>query len=101
MNEEDPRAWLLFGILLIISSVLGLLWFPEGSPFRDIYLPHWGDWLLLFIGILISVLSVRGILLGHGGFTDEDVRRAKADLDRMYLKEHGSLPEEHHSKKDT
>jgi hypothetical protein len=33
-------------------------------------------------------------------YTDEDVARAKKTLDRMYLKEHGKLPEEGKNKGD-
>ncbi|MCL1939951.1 MAG: hypothetical protein FWG04_04755 [Desulfovibrionaceae bacterium] len=63
----------------------------------------WFGWIFLPCGIAITVLSIISLRRGGGKpkkYTDEDVARAKEALDRMYLREHGTLPEEPPSKKD-
>jgi hypothetical protein len=77
----------------------------EDAPFRDFYVFAWAGWIFLPAGVVICFLSIRAIRRGEGKvepktYTEEDVAKAKEALDRMYLKEHGKLPEEEEHKKD-
>ena len=89
---NDLWLGVVLGIILIAGSLLTL---PGDGVYRGFTFPAAGVWVLLFTGISIIILSIRGLLRGEGkpqSFTDEDARRAKEKLDRMYLLEHGTLP---------
>lgn len=48
------------------------------------------------LGVFACVLSIRALRQNKGEkttYTDEDVERAKADLERMYIREHREPPE--------
>lgn len=95
MARSSAWGGVLFGMLLIIDSVLDLI--GNGVVWRGVFIPPRSRWPLLPVGIVICILSIRALRRGEGKsrpYTDEDVARAKEELDRMYLKEHGSLPEE-------
>ena len=58
-------------------------------------------WVFLPAGIFFTVASIRALWRGEKPkYTDEDAARAKKALDRMYLKEHGKLPEEDKEEND-
>ena len=109
MNERFSPLWaLLFGILLSGMGVYSILTgdgFSRGGIFVDgPPAPGWTGWILLPAGLTICILSIRALRRGAGKtkpkqYTDEDAARAKEEMDRLYLKEHGSLPEEPRPKK--
>ena len=97
MNKSE-NPWLIFavGCLLTGGSIYGLLTIDDGFEWRGVYIPIWTDWFLLFCGILILILSIRAIRRGEGKpkvYTTEDAARAEAEMDAMYLREHGEPPE--------
>ena len=86
---------LLAGALLIFSGAVKLIT-GEGSHYWGAPVSPWAGLIFLPVGIVFSVLSIRALLRGEGkkpAYTEEDAARAKAKLDRMHLREHGSLPE--------
>ena len=91
---------LLSGIIFIATGTkrvvtgIGYSWgkFPT---------PGWTGWGFLFIGFLICFLSIRAWRRDRGKpkpeperYTDEEAAKAKAEMDQMYLREHGVPPEE-------
>ncbi|MCL1939890.1 MAG: hypothetical protein FWG04_04445 [Desulfovibrionaceae bacterium] len=102
MNDPGGPHWALaLGILLIVSGVFGIITgvggYLGGDLVPKIPVVDWAGWIFLPCGIAITVLSIIALRRGEGKpkkYTDEDVARAKEALDRMYLREHGSLPEE-------
>ena len=86
---------LVAGILLVFSGALTLFTGKSGH-YWDVAVPVWAGSLFLPLGIVIIVMSVRALRRGEGKapkYSDEDVTRAKAKLEQMHLREHGSLPE--------
>lgn len=103
MGRDDIWISLFLSIMIIICSVLGL-GFGEIS-WRDVVVPQWELWPLLFIGIIICIISIRAIQRGEGKkkekkYTDEDAARAEAEMDKIYLKEHGAPPDKKNPKDD-
>ena len=83
-------------ILLIISGLIDVITGKEGS-YWGFPVPAWSGWIFLPIGIIIFAFCIRALRRGEGTsrpYSDEDAARAKEELDHMYLKEHGSLPNE-------
>jgi hypothetical protein len=69
---------------------------------RSIPLVDWIGWVVLPIGVVMSIMSITALRRGVGKpkkYTDEDVAKAKEQLDQMYFKEHGFWPKTD-SKKD-
>ena len=86
---------LLAGILLVLSGAMKLLT-GESGLYWGVAVPAWGGFIFLPVGIIFTVMSIRALRRGEGKapkYSDEDVTRAKAELDRLYLREHGRPPE--------
>ena len=85
---------LAFGVIVLATGVLHAS-SGEGSVFRGAMVYAWTAWVWIGGGIIITVLSIRGLLRGEGKpkkVTDNDIQHAKEALDKMYLLEHGTLP---------
>ena len=97
VRNKGIWACLLLGILLIADGVMNLL--VDGFYWRGAFIPSWTAWPLMFLGIVICIISIRGLWRGRGQpepektDIDEAAARAKAEMDRIYLREHGKLPE--------
>ena len=95
-SQMNMHWWsLLAGILLVSSGALTLFTGKSGH-YWDVAVPVWAGSFFLPLGIIIIAMSVRALRRGEGKkieYSDEDVKRAKAELDRLYLCEHGSPPE--------
>ena len=68
------------------------------ATFKGAILLPWVSWFLFPAGIPFMVVGVRGILRSRNTpkpvyNLDEEATRAKEELDRMYLREHGKLPD--------
>jgi len=102
-NSEGPGWSLCAGIMMLICGTLSIT--TDKPLYRTptghyIALVDWIGWVLLPSGIVISIVSIRALLRGGWKpkkYNDEEVARAKEELDRMYLQEHGYLPKEHGS----
>jgi hypothetical protein len=98
-----PIAWLCAGIAWIIWGALGIidgkagLNLPALGQGRQIDLVDWVGWVILPVGIIICILSIRTLWRGPIKYSDEDVARATDALDRMYVAEHGVWPKEQDS----
>ena len=96
MKNSDSSWWsLAFGCIATVSSLCGLLFIDDGFMWRGVFIPIWTDWLVLLLGIIITVLSILSIRRGETKpkpYTDEEIAQAEADLDAMYLRETGELP---------
>lgn len=94
--------FLVGGILLVISGSLTLL--SGDRPWRGTIIPAWTAWPEILLGVIACALAIWNLRRQKGrpkqpAYTDEDIAHAEADLDAMYLQEHGKLPEK--PKKDT
>ncbi len=88
------RYWstLILGLAAIVSSLYVL---PGEGRYWGFPVPVWGEWLMLVVGSIIAMISLFCMLRGKGKYkpyTDQDIQQAKADLERMYLRDHGELP---------
>lgn len=82
----------------LIQMTVSILAYPDKGYFWDFPVPAWGEAILFFVGLCITIISIRASLRGEGKFkkpkvNEEEIVRARATLERMYLKEHGQLPE--------
>jgi hypothetical protein len=106
MDDNYSPYWgLSIGIMLIVLGVFYIIngGGYAGGPFGTAPVVDFAGWVLLPCGIVITVLAIISLRRGEGKprkYTDEDAARAKETLDRMYLREHGTLPEEPPSRKD-
>ena len=102
-NSGGPGVALCAGIVAIIVATLNIITPDDGSYInicaisigRKLPLVDWIGWLFLPIGIALCIMSIIALRRGEGKpkkYTDAEVAQAKEALDRMYLKEHGSLP---------
>ena len=95
-SEYNPWEALAVGLILIFSGVFKLVT-NTGGDWHDVYIPVWTGWLFLPLGVIISILSIRSMRTWKEPepprYSDEEAAQAKAKLDRMHLREHGSLPE--------
>ena len=88
-------AGVLFGLAVSLSGMIKITTGQSGSLWGG-SVPTWTGWLLLPGGLLILVLSIRGLLRSEGKppcYTDDDVEKSKRHLEQMYIKEHGVPPE--------
>ena len=94
--------WYWWGILLgALASLLGAHKLVTGEPglyWGDVPIPAWTGWIQLPFGIWVLFLSIRALRRNRNTpeppvDIDEDAARAEAELDAMYLREHGKLPE--------
>ena len=96
MDSNSPWFSLIAGIGMILGSLLTL---PEdGGSFHGFPIPAVGGWILLVIGAIWCVLSVKLIRKRKRKstppeYTNEDVTKGLSELERMYVKDHGTLPE--------
>lgn len=88
----------LLGIEKIITGTGGLYW--------GVRIPAWTGWVQLPVGIVFLVVSIRVLWRNRNEpkplpkiYTDEDAAKAEAEMDALYLREHGELPEKPKSKK--
>ena len=85
-------------ILGILHIILGLLYVESGEDrvYHGAKVYAEVGWFFICCGMIMAFISIRGLLRGEGKpkkVTDEEIRRAKEKLDRMYLLEHGTLPQ--------
>jgi hypothetical protein len=108
-NHPSPRGALIVGIMVIVWGldiiITGEGGYTGGLLVGKAPVVDFAGWILLPCGIAMTFLSIISLRRGEGKrkpkkYTDEDVVRAKEALDRMYLREHGKLPEEPPSRKD-
>lgn len=88
--------FLVGGILLIVSGSLTLL--SGNRPWRGTIIPSWTAWPEILLGVIICVLAIWSLYHNKGrpkqpANTAEDVAQAEAELDAMYFREHGKLPD--------
>ena len=95
-TSELPYACLIAGLA---ASFVGITGKMIDGPKGDIRFTSVSDetrWISLLVGITMTILSIL-YLRKHKfiplAFTDEEARQAKEKLDRMYLREHGTLPQ--------
>ena len=91
-------AWgyFILGLIIILSS-LGLL-LNGPRVWRASVIPEWNGWPGLVLGCAICIIALRTIRRNKNNpkpftYSDEDVTKAKAELDAIYLREHGELPQ--------
>ena len=96
ITSELPYACLIAGLA---ASFVGITGKMIDGPKGDIRFTAVSDetrWISLLVGVIMTALSIL-YLRKHPfvppAFTDEEVRQAKEKLDRMYLREHGELPQ--------
>ena len=92
------EAWLglILGVILASSGMMKLITNEPGYAWGVFPVPAWTGWLLIPIGVIIFILSFRALRRKPRrppSFTEEDARKAEAEMDAMYFKEHGELPE--------
>ena len=83
------------GVLLFLSGTYDLLT-GEGGTYWGFPVPYWVGWMFLPTGIILFVSSFRALRRGDGKspiYTEEDAKKAEAELDAMYLRNHGEPPE--------
>ena len=84
----------LCGIILIVDSLLLLAY--GDSVWRGTLIPAWTGWPGLFLGVLLIIVYfrfLRGVKEKPRTYTDEDAQKAEAEMDAMYVRDHGRLPE--------
>jgi hypothetical protein len=96
----SPWRNLGVGSFLIAIGLNDLLTDQTGNYWRYFPTPGWVGWFAVPMGIGICILSIRAIQSDEGKpktLTDEDLARAKEEMDRMYFAEHGVWPKKHGS----
>ena len=94
-KSYSPRMALVFGIMLTVDGAYFTIT-GRGSSYWGFPVAYWVRWSFLLMGIIICMLSIRALRRGEGKpkkYTEEDATRAEAELDAMYLRDHGELPE--------
>ena len=92
MRNEGEYLGLVMGILLIINS--WLTWIADGGVFIGVPSPSWLTWPLLFFGIIVLVISIRGLLRKETKQQiDHEAAEAKSKMDQMYFNEYGVWPD--------
>jgi len=100
--RDNFELWgsLIVGCIFIAGSLygwsVGIGAFGKGGPSP----PIWTNWIFLFSGIGITAYSIYGFILRKEKpevhtetCTDEEVAKAEAEMDAMYLRQYGELPE--------
>ena len=89
--------FLIGGILLVIS---GLLTLEAGDHmWRDTIVPGWTAWPKIILGLAVCGLSLWNLrrnkdhLKRPACTTDEEAAKAEAEMDAMYVRDHGELPD--------
>lgn len=88
--------FLIGGVLLVISGSLTLLY--GDRPWRGTIIPAWTAWPEIFLGVIVCALAIRNLRRRkppkkQPPLTDEEIALAEAELDALYLREHGELPQ--------
>ncbi len=86
----------LLGVVLIADGMISLITGDGRHSWGKFPVPSWSGWIFVPIGVIICIMALRAIRRGEGKpkpYTDEDAKRAEAELDRMYLRDHGEPPE--------
>jgi len=97
-------SW-LWGILLgVLASLLGAHKLLTGEPglyWGNVPIPAWVGWVQLPFGLWVLFLSIRA--LKRNWHTpepppppvniDEEAAKAEAEMDAMYVRDHGELPD--------
>ena len=94
----------LFGVFVgVVLSYLGALKILTGEPgyYRGHSIPAWIGWVQLPFGLWFLFLSIRA--LKRNWHTpkpppppvniDEEAAKAEAEMDAMYVRDHGELPD--------
>lgn len=88
-------AAIIAGLLLAVVNTLSI--FDGGGIFRGFHLPVWTCSGLALCGIFFVILGIRGVRrkkeLAPHVYTAEDAQKAEAEMDAMYLRDHGEPPE--------
>ena len=87
-------AVIAYGILIILG---------DGAHYKGFPVLAWTGWVLIPIGIIITVSFIRALWLSRENkspYSEQDVERAKATLTRMYMQDHGTSPKEETPKED-
>ena len=99
-KKESNISWwcgILLGVLASFSGARQLL---TGEPgFRGgLEIPAWTGWVQLPFGLWVLFLSIRA--LKRNWHTpeppvnlDEEAAKAEAEMDAMYVRDHGELPD--------
>ena len=95
---------IIAGILLSFLGAQKIITGKPGIYWGGVPIPAWTGWFQLPAGIALLFLAIRGLRRDKNApkpiiNIDEEAKRAEAELDAMYLREHGKLPEK--NKKDT
>lgn len=84
----------------VLASLSGARQILTGEPGirGGVEIPVWAGWIELPFGIWVLFLSIRALRRNRNipappVNIDEEAARAEAELDAMYLREHGKLPE--------
>ena len=96
-NSMGQWGWLFVGA---VFSFFGAHKVLTGEPgiYWDVPIPAWTGWIELPVGLWVLFVSIRALRRNRNKpepvvNIDEDAARAEAELDAMYLREHGKLPE--------
>ena len=95
-------AGIVFGVPLILDGTCMLVT-GQGGQYWDFPVPARAGWVFLSVGIIAIGLSISGLrrpARKEPLYSDQEVERAKAALDRMYLQEHGTLPKKEPPKEE-
>ena len=94
MDKGSLWLWILaFGLISTLDGMLRLA--LDGFILRGVPVPAWTGWPTLFLGIVISVLAVRGFFhhSSKPSNTNAEAAKAKAKMDQMYFNEYGVWPD--------
>lgn len=95
MRGYNIWTCLVLSILVVGLSLYKILTNSEGWAWGIPY-PAWASWIELPAGLGMGFFVIRGLLRGEGKkrkVTDEELATAKAELERLHIMEHGTLPE--------
>ena len=96
LAKMTPLRW--EALLAALWTLSGVLIGVSGGSFHGFEVPNWGGWVMAATGVLVFTLCMRAIVQGKDtskprDYTDEDVSKGLSELERMYVKDHGTLPE--------
>ncbi len=84
-------------ILIVVIGLMGLD--ESGGIYNYMPMPGWIYWPITIFGLIGCIWCVKYLIEAQNAPLelppplDEQCAQAKADLDRMYLREHGTMPE--------
>jgi len=101
-NVSSLWGGLFCGSLLIGISAYNLLTIKGDGymSWKGVYVPVWENWFLLLAGIVIIAPSLYDLMRGKDKpescaetYTDKETAQAEAEMDAMYFRQYGELPE--------